>query len=545
MSETRVGRAHAYRGAPLTDPIVPGAGILDRLDKWAANRPEERWLTVVDESGDTTELTFGHAADLVGRLTAWLLDSLGLKPGDVVGILPANDSRSVLTILALIRAGCTSFFLRPDEPQQRRAELLAAVDARAVLAPASWIAECCPGSMVVPEPSQLPPSGLLPPIPAGELVFATSGSTAASKLAAQSHYAAMVNAEALTRHHGLGPGERVLGCLPICHVNGLHFTVLATLWSGAEAVLLPTFQPLGYRDAVQRFEPTIASVVPTILDQLAASPPIAFGRGFRYFVSAAAPLTSRTARSVIDHLGVRVIQGYGLTETTNFSTLLPTDLSEAEYRSLMIDVEVPTVGAAIFGNEVVVLRDDGSFAALGETGEVCVRGHNVMHGYLGNPEANDAAFAGGWFHTGDLGHTISGPGDQILFVLTGRRRNMAKVLGIAISFEEMERRLCELDTVRDVACFAVSDRLRGEAIVAAVVAAPGFDEDDADEHLNRWFSPAALPVRYIRVDAVPRTPTGKILRPGLSRIFATPESPVQQDSQSRMRTGVAPSAGEF
>jgi acyl-CoA synthetase (AMP-forming)/AMP-acid ligase II len=211
----------------------------------------------------------------------------------------------------------------------------------------------------------------------------------------------------------------------------------------------------------------------------------------------------------------------------------------------MIDVEVPTVGAAIFGNEVVVLRDDGSFAALGETGEVCVRGHNVMHGYLGNPEANDAAFAGGWFHTGDLGHTISGPGDQILFVLTGRRRNMAKVLGIAISFEEMERRLCELDTVRDVACFAVSDRLRGEAIVAAVVAAPGFDEDDADEHLNRWFSTAALPVRYIRVDAVPRTPTGKILRPGLSRIFATPESPVQQDSQSRMRTGVAPSAGEF
>lgn len=525
--------AHNYRGAPPTDPIVSGTGILDRLDHWAATCPGAPWLTVVDQDGDTTELSFGRAAELAGRLAGWLRDGVGIRPGELIAVLPANDARSVLTVLALIRAGCSVFFVRPDEPAQRREELLAAVNARAVLVPEPGIARSCPGSVEVPDPSRLSPAVVFPSVPPGDFVFATSGSTAASKLAVQSHYGAMVNAEALTRHHGLRPGQRVLGCLPICHVNGLHFTVLATLWSGAEAVLLPSFRPPDYRDALRRFEPTIASVVPTILDQLAAGPPIEFGGGFRYFVSAAAPLTSRTAHNVLDRLGVRVVQGYGLTETTNFSTILPADLNDADYHSLMIEADVPSVGVAIFGNEVAVLRDDGSAAATGETGEVCVRGHNVMRGYLDNPDANNEAFSGGWFHTGDLGHAIHGPGDRMFFVLTGRRRNMAKVLGTAISFEEMERRLRELDSVADAACFAEPDRLRGEVIVAVVVAAPvpgsspGFDEGAADEHLGRWFGAPALPVRYILVDAIPRTATGKILRPALSAAFT--KSPQQQE----------------
>jgi len=206
MDAASASGVDVYGGVPTSSPIVSGAGFLERLDIWAVTRPEGLWLNVVDEHGATTELTFGRAADLVGRLAAWLRDGLGVRPGELVAVLPANDSRSVLTVLALIRAGCAVFFVRPDEPVQRRAELLAGAAVRAVLAPAPGIAQRCPGSLVVPEPCELPAGMFLPPIPAGDLVFATSGSTAASKLAVQSHYAAMVNAEALTRHHGLGPG---------------------------------------------------------------------------------------------------------------------------------------------------------------------------------------------------------------------------------------------------------------------------------------------------------------------------------------------------
>ncbi|MGD9620572.1 MAG: class I adenylate-forming enzyme family protein [Mycolicibacterium sp.] len=524
MVDTAVNRVHVYRGVPTSTPIVSTTCILDRLDEWAAARPGELWLTVVDEHGATRELTFGRTAELISRLALWLRDCVGVRPGEMVAVLPGNDECSVLTILASIRAGASVFFVRPDEPAQRRAELLASVTVRAVLAPTRSIAEHCPGAVLVPEPSDLPAAPVLPTIPPKDLVFATSGSTAASKLAVQSHYSAVVNAEALTRHHGLGPAERVLGCLPICHVNGLHFTVLATLWSGAQAVLLPSFRPRDFCDAIVRFGPTIASVVPAILDQVSAMPSIEFGAGFRYFVSAAAPLTARTAGKVWRRHGVRVVQGYGLTETTNFSTTLPTDLSEAEYRSLMIDVEVPTVGVALFGNDVTVLRDDGSAAAPGEIGELCMRGHNVMRGYLDNPQADNDAFHDGWFHTGDLGYEHRGPGGQAFFTLTGRRRNMAKVLGTAVSFEEMERRLRELDTIADAACFAQPDRLRGEAIVAVVVPGPGFDEGATDEYLGGWFPIPALPARYIAVEQVPRTPTGKILRPALVSAFGVPDS---------------------
>src|SRR6185436_14333281 len=110
---------------------------------------------------------------------------------------------------------------------------------------------------------------------------------------------------------------------------------------------------------------------------------------------------ARTCGQVLDRLGVRVLQGYGLTETTNFSTTMPRGLSDARYRELMVDAAIPSIGVAVHGNEVAVLRPDGTRADPGEIGELCMRGHNVMLGYT-DPEATERVFEGGWFHSGDL-----------------------------------------------------------------------------------------------------------------------------------------------
>jgi acyl-CoA synthetase (AMP-forming)/AMP-acid ligase II len=443
-------------------------------------------------------------------------------------LLPRNDLRSVVTIFALLRAGCAIFFINPTEPPKRLAELLGALPIDAVLAPSPEVAAQQPAARGVPDPELLgdPSASVAIDAPlAGDaraLLFGTSGSTATSKIVAQAHYNAAINAEALRLHHALGPGVRVLGCLPIHHVNGLHFTLLATLWAGAQAILLETFKPAQYLRALAEHRPAIASVVPSILEALllarrgASLPP-----ELRYFVSAAAPLSARTCAAVLDELGVRVLQGYGLTETTNFSTTMPDGLSDAAYRRLMIDAAIPSIGVALHGNEVAVLRPDGSRAPAGEIGEICMRGHNVMLGYVDNEEATREAFMHGWFHSQDLGFEIldEEPG-RSFFVVTGRRKNMAKVMGIAVSLEEMERTLLRLPSVLDAACFSVPDRLLGESLVAVVVSAQPLDSARIGAHLRDYFGPVVLPRRYVQAEAIPRTATGKILRTRLGAMFA-------------------------
>ena len=120
----------------------------------------------------------------------------------------------------------------------------------------------------VPDPATLdddPEPYRDPPVDAADdaLFFGTSGSTASSKLVAQSHGNAVANALAVGRHHRLRPGDRFLGCLPIHHVNGLHFTVLATLVAGTHAVLAHGFEPLGYPELVRRFRPRLEPDSPT------------------------------------------------------------------------------------------------------------------------------------------------------------------------------------------------------------------------------------------------------------------------------------------
>lgn len=221
--------------------------------------------------------------------------------------------------------------------------------------------------------------------------------------------------------------------------------------------------------------------------------------------------------------GVRILQGYGLTETTNFSTTMPRGLSDAAYRALMLDCDIPSVGTALYGNEVAVLRPDGQRAEPGERGEVCMRGHNVMSRYQGNPEATAEAFADGWFHSQDLGYEVVEPETGLRFVvLTGRAKNIAKVRGETVSLEEMERALKTLPAVRDAACGTAPDRFLGEVVVAAVATADDTTDAVLLEHLGRFFDPAVLPARFLRLPSIPRTATGKVLRPKLRELLAAP-----------------------
>jgi acyl-CoA synthetase (AMP-forming)/AMP-acid ligase II len=491
----------------------------------ARDRGDAPFLTVVSEEHEARELTYGELDAVTAQVARWLRRELDAGGETVLALPPTNDLPSVLAILGVLRSGSPLLLVNPADPPGRVREQVETLGAR-LLRQHTLDAQRHPDALALPDPAMLdhadePWSDPEIDSAADALYFGTSGSTATSKLVAQAHRNAVANAHAVGRHHSLRPGDRILGCLPIHHVNGLHFTLLATLVAGAHAMLAHGFEPVGYPELVMRFRPRIASVVPTILEVLAdtwrgTAPP----RELEYFVSAAAPLTTRTARRVVDRLGVRVNQGYGLTETTNFSTTMPADLPAASYRKLALEGDIPSIGSALEGNEVAVLGAGGEPVAPGEMGEICMRGHNVMSRYAANPDATEEAFRGGWFHSGDMGFAVEEAG-RTFFVLTGRRKNIAKVRGESVSLDEMDRALRSAPQVVDAACVTVPHRLLGEEIVAAVVVGDGREDLDLRSHLGSTFAPAVLPRHIVELDELPRTPTGKIRRRELAATIAS------------------------
>ncbi|MET7608646.1 class I adenylate-forming enzyme family protein [Streptomyces avermitilis] len=520
---------HAYEhdGAPVEPPAH--ATVIATLLERARTTPDRACVTWVPEEGAPRVLTYGE----LERRSRALADALLRRqaPGETVALLPGNDLPSVTAVFATLRAATPCLFLDPGDPEHRLRAVLREHPAATVLCSpfageharglADLVLNDAPDTVAGPP---LPGDGTVPAEDPAFL-FGTSGSTAASKLVVQPHRALTSNAEAVRRHHGLDGATTLLGGLPIHHVNGVHFTLVAVVHSGAHVVLPQRISPFGHRALIDAHRPHIVSLVPPVLQMLLAT-----GRGWRppgglrHFVSAAAPLPAALAREVLETFGVRVLQGYGLSETTNFSTTMPTGLPDAVYRTVTLDVDIPSVGVALPGNEVEVFTPDGTLLGEGRTGEIRMRGHNVMSGYAGRPDLTADAFAGGWFHSGDLGHWRTGPDGLRYFHLTGRDKNMAKVRGESVSLEEVERALVSLPGVADAACLSVPHPAWGEQLVA-LVAAPHRDLRAIREELAALVPVAALPTGWQQLDRIPRTATGKLRRPRLAELYGAGEGP--------------------
>ncbi|MFJ8493737.1 class I adenylate-forming enzyme family protein [Streptomyces sp. NPDC094038] len=504
------------------------ATVIASLLALARSDPQRPYLTWCPDDGDPQVLTYGGLERRSRKLASTLTGRL--PEGATVALLPGNDIPSVVAVFAALRAGMPCLFLNPGDPVRRLRSILDEHPVAGVL--------CSP--FVGPEAGQLADTALdpdddaqvAPPRSPGlpgdgtvaanrpAFLFGTSGSTAASKLVVQQHRALTSNAEAVQRHHGLDGRTKLLGGLPIHHVNGVHFTLVAPVHTGAHVILPQRISPFTYRALLDNHRPHIASVVPPVLRMLLAT-----GRGWqppsslRYFLSAAAPLTRNLVSEVVDVLGVRVLQGYGLSEATNFSTTVPRDLSEAAYRAVMLDADIPSVGVAVHGNEVEVFGPGGIRLGEGEPGEIRIRGHNVMEGYAGRPDLTAEALSGGWLRTGDVGYWATGPDGRRYFHLTGRTKNVAKVRGESVSLEEVERVLLSIPDVDDAAVLALPHETSDEELLALVVVPTG-DLSVIRDRLARLLPAVALPARWHAVDRIPRTATGKLPRPGLAERFA-------------------------
>jgi long-chain acyl-CoA synthetase len=294
-----------------------------------------------------------------------------------------------------------------------------------------------------------------------------------------------------------------LNHLPFFHIYGMNVLMAEAISVGATQVIMSRFDPEELVGLIIHHRPTLLFTVAPVLLSLIHLPRLADRdlSSLRYVNTGAAPLPPEVAREFRSLTGVPVKQGYGLTETS------PT--TNADFYA---HAELESVGPPVADTEekVVDLDDWRNVLSAGEVGELLVRGPQVMQGYWRDPELTSQVLTDGWFHTGDLARM-----DERGYVfIVGRTKEMIKYKGYTVAPAELEALLLEHPEVKDCAVVGVADREAGEIPKAFVVLKSGASIDgNALVDFLRNKVAGYKRVRQVElIDAVPRSPSGKILR---------------------------------
>jgi acyl-CoA synthetase (AMP-forming)/AMP-acid ligase II len=297
--------------------------------------------------------------------------------------------------------------------------------------------------------------------------------------------------------------DTLVGVLPLFHIYGLNVVMNAVLRNGATLVTMPRFDLEGFLGLVQEHRATKAHLVPPIVLALAKSPVVErFDLSSLTLVnSGAAPLSAELQEAAAQRIGCPVVQGYGMTESSPVTHVTPLD--PERHRVGSIGPPVPNTECRI-----VDVAGGGELGA-GEEGEVCVRGPQVMRGYLDDPEATaDTVDADGWLHTGDVGRAD----DDGYVVLVDRVKELIKYKGYQVAPAELEALLVQHPAVAEAAVVGRPDEEAGE-VPKAFVALSG---EATEEEIMAFVAERVAPYKKLRacevVDEIPKSPSGKILR---------------------------------
>ena len=347
------------------------------------------------------------------------------------------------------------------------------------------------------------------------LVVHTSGTTSRPKQVPLSHRNLCASSYNHAQSLKLSHDDRCLNVMPMFHTHGLSAVLLPSMSAGASVVCSAGFDHTSFADLMGEFEPTWYSAVPTIhcsiLSLAKANPTVAAGGHLRLIRSNSSSLPPTVMAELEEVFRVPVIETYGLSEAL---AMTANPLPPAQRKPGSVGLPIGTDG---FPLRMAIMDNEGQLLAAGETGEIVVRGSSVMKGYANKSEANEAAFADGWFRTGDQGHADNAG----YFYVTGRIKEIINRGGEKISPREIDEVLLEHPAVAQAAAFAVPHPSLGEDVSAAVVL---HDESNVAEHELRRFAHERLalfkvPSRILTVSSIPKSPTGKFSRIGLHKAF--------------------------
>jgi long-chain acyl-CoA synthetase len=484
------------------------------LQSAAAARPDHPAIRLNEQVLCYREL------DRAARGMAAGLRERGIAPGDKVALLIPNVPEFTIGYFGILYAGCTAVPLNVLLSAPEVAYHLEDSDARLLLAhpsfgdparegaagagvPVVWAAG--EGDDTVRAMAAADPIDRLHATSASDtaVVLYTSGTTGKPKGAELTHSNLLLNcAVVVPKMLNITPADVSLAALPLFHSFGQTCVQNATIAAGGTFTLLPRFGPKEAFETIQRDRVTIFAGVPTMYFALlhceeAGAYDVS---SLRYCLSGGAAMPVDVMKAFEAEYPLKVLEGYGLSETSPV----------ASFNVLDRPRKPGSIGYPVWGVEMTILDDDDQPVADGEPGEICVRGHNIMKGYLKRPDATEEALRGGWFHTGDIGVRDSDGS----YAIVDRKKDMILRGGFNVYPREVEEVLYSHEAIVEVAVIGVPHESLGEEVKVVLVLAPG--RELSAEDVIAYCKKSLAAYKYPRIvefsDELPKGPTGKILK---------------------------------
>lgn len=333
---------------------------------------------------------------------------------------------------------------------------------------------------------------------AGVPLHPTSGTTGVPKTAVRPARAAEGEARHYVETIGVTSEDVILTVAPMCHAYAFGMGVMVSLFSGAHIASMRSFQPGLALDALSSGRITIFPAVPAMLDVLLLEETATDWSGLRCVLTAGSPLPERTANRFRERTGIAVRPLYGTTETGGIA------VAPAGGKPLLAG----QVGLAMRGVETRLAYEANSQGAPAGVGRLLIRSSSMMAGYLSSAAIDKSLISEGWFDTGDLAAIDSDGYIQLM----GRESDVINVEGSKVIPCEVEEVIAALPGVHEVKVYAGRRRTGAQFVKAAIVSDPLVDEAAILAHCERNLVYYKCPERIIPVDALPRSPAGKILR---------------------------------
>ncbi|EPS59940.1 hypothetical protein M569_14863 [Genlisea aurea] len=492
-------------------------------------------------NGTTGEVFSYEQVELTSRKVAAGLSRQGIKRGDTVMILLQNAPEFVFVFLGASRIGAVSTTANPFFTSAEVIKQAAASGAKIVVTMACYVEKvkdfaaekeirivCIdsppPGCLHFSEISsaeedELPPVKIHP----DDVVALpySSGTTGLPKGVMLTHKGMVTGVAQLVDGDNpnlyLHTNDVMICVLPLFHIFSLNSVLLCGLRRGAAILIVQKFEIVSFLDLIQKFRVTIGPLVPPIALAIDKSP-VADKydlSSVRIVLSGAAPLGKELVNSVqLKFPNAKIGQGYGMTEAGPVLAMCPSFAKEP------VEIKSGACGTVVRNAEMKIVDvETGASLGRNQSGEICIRGDQIMKGYLNDAKATEATIdADGWLHSGDIGFIDA---DDELFIVD-RLKEIIKYKGFQVAPAEIESLLIAHPAISDAAVVPMKDEEAGEVPVAFVVKSNGthVTEDEIKQYISKQVVFYKRISRVFFVGAVPKSPAGKILRKQLREKLA-------------------------
>jgi long-chain acyl-CoA synthetase len=468
------------------------------------------------------EYSYAELLDETLRVSVQLREHCAAKEGDRIGLWLKNCPEFVTALFGILQAGAVAVpinnFLKPEEVSyilgdaevdilitdaelgSHARALMASRPSLKLLKVEEFISQEKNGK-VSPTLNSGPSDHNLQVTEADlAVIIYTSGTTGRPKGAMLSHGNLLHNVESCRIVLQTVAADRFAVILPLFHSYMLTVGLLLPLLIGGSIVLVKSLHPV--RNALQEILQRRATILPAIPQfyRSLVNAPIDGPLPLRIFISGAAPLPAQVLTEFEAKFRVPLIEGYGLSEASPVVTKNPLDRTR---KPGSIGLPIPNV-------EVSIQDESGRHLGPHETGELCVRGGNVMLGYWRQPAETAQTMRNGWLLTGDIGYRD----EEGYYFITDRKKDMILVNGINVYPREIEEIIYQFPGVREAAVIGKPDSRRGEQPIAFVAPNDGavLNEHDLQQFVKRRLADYKVPRKVVFLPALPRNATGKILK---------------------------------